>query len=221
MKKLMKLAFASTVVVAATASAASAGFVVEDVPAWRGDANTLYGGWDNFSQANNAPNFAEVGNMGGNAAIYNFSGTAFVTSSGNLYDAASALNMHHYVSVNGDITDAVFNIATMGTGINFGGVIMQWVTADGDAGYMDTSAYNTNYAQEIPGMGWMYNLSWSFDLSGIAGDVTDVAFIMGALGPHMSYDAAAIDIRLAAVPAPGAIALLGIGALANRRRRRH
>ena len=200
-------------------STASAGFVVEDVPTWRGDANTLYGGWENFSQANYAPNFAETGNMGYFGSIYNFSGSAIIASSGNIYDPAGALNMHHYVQdVSGDITDAVFNISSAGSGFNLDTVIFQWTAADGTSGYLDTDA-NVNFYQEIPGFGVSANMSWVYDLSGIDADVTSVGFIIQANGPHTSYDAAAIDIRYTAIPAPGALALIGLAGVAGRRRR--
>ena len=203
------------------ASTASAGFVVEDVPAWRGDANTLYGGWESFSSANYGPNFAETGNMGALGSIYNFSGSAIIASSGNIYDPGGALNMHHYVQdVAGDITDAVFNVATQGTDINMNSVIFQWSAADGTSGYLDVDA-NVNFYQEIPGFGSQANYSWSFDLSGIDADVTSVGFIFQGYGPHMSYDAAAIDIRYDAIPAPGVLALLGVAGIAGRRRRRN
>ena len=202
------------------ASTASAGFVVEDAPAWRGDANTLYGGWESFSNANYAPNFAETGNMGGFGSIYNFSGSAIIASSGNIYDPGGSLNMHHYVQdVTGDITDAVFNISAAGSGFDMNSVIFQWSAADGSSGYLNTDA-NVNFYQEIPGFGSTANMSWVYDLSAIDADVTSVAFIISANGPHASYDAGAIDIRYAAIPAPGALALLGLAGVAGRRRRR-
>ena len=213
------LAAAAACVVVSTASA---GFVVEDAPAWRGDANTLYGGWEDWTNAgaNYAPNYAQSGNMGPFGTIYNFSGTAFATSTNNLYDATNPLNMHHYVQdVAGDITDAVFNVSTAGSGINMDSVIFQWTATDGTSGYLNTDA-NVNFYQEIPNFGVTQNLSWVYDLSGIDAQVTSIGLIFQAAGPHMSYDAAAIDVRYAAIPAPGALALIGLAGVAGRRRRR-
>ena len=212
------VAFAATTAIAASAMA---GFAVEDVPTWRGDADTLYGGWDSFTQANFAPNFSETGNMGFAGQIYNFSPTAFIAGSGNIYDAAGPLNIHHYVELTGvDITDVVVNLATMGTLPNLEDVLFQAVTSSGDTQFLDTSAYSTNFQQDIPGFGSTLNLSWEFDLSDIAGDVTSIAFIVQGTAAHMSLDAFSSDVRFTNVPAPGALALLGLAGLAGRRRRR-
>ena len=206
----------------ALASTAMAGFVVEDAPAWRGDANTMYGLWDTFSQANFAPNFAEAGNMGFAGEVYNFSGTAIIAGSGNIYDAQSALNIHNYVSLTGvDITDVMVNVATMGSTPDFDGVLFQAVSSDGSSQFLDTSDYSMNYENIIPGFGATLNMSWSFDLSGIESDVTTLAFIIKGAGPHMSLDAMSTDVAFSVVPAPGALALLGLAGLAGGRRRRH
>ena len=205
--------------VAFTASVATAGFVVEDAPEWRGDANTMYGSWESFTSPNYAPNFAQGGNIGAFGTIHNMSGTGIITGSGNIYDPAGALKMHHYVqNATNDITDAVFNVATMGTGLDWNSLMFTWSGADGSSGMLDASDYSINFENEIPGFGTTYNISWSFDLSAIDAVVTDVAFIFNAIGPHMSYDAGTMDIRM--VPAPGALALLGLAGLAGRRRRR-
>ncbi len=220
-KKKTMTAFAAAAIALAGTSSALAGFVNEDVPDWRGDADTLYGGWESFTGANYAPNFAEDGNIGALASIYNFSGSAIIAGSGNIYDPGGALNMHHYVQgVDGDITDAVINIATAGTNPDFAGALFQWSGADGESGLLSTADYDVNFEQVIPNFGTTYNVSWTFDLSDIDAQVTDIGFIIQGTGPHMSYDAATIDIRYAAVPAPGALLLLGIAGIAGRRRRR-
>ena len=219
---LSVVAFAATTALATTAMA---GFVVEDVPAWRGDANTLYGGWESFTEANFAPNFADVAgsSMGFAGQVFNFSGSAIIAGSGNIYDPANALNIHNYVDVSSfgsiDITDAVINVSTTGTPPDLAGVIFQAVTAAGDTVNLDTTGFSTNYVNEIPGFGVAYNLSWSFDLSGIDGDVTQLAFIIKGTAAHMSLDALSTDIAFN-VPAPGALALIGLAGLAGRRRRR-
>jgi len=206
----------------ALASTAMAGFANEDAPAWRGDANTMYGLWDTFSQANFAPNFAEAGNMGFAGEVYNFSGTAIIAGSGNIYDAQSALNIHNYISLeNVDITDVMINVSTAGSGPDFESVLFQAVSSDGSSQFLDTSDYSMNFQQDIPGFGSTLNMSWSFDLSGIDSDVTTLAFIIKGTGPHMSLDAISTDVAFAVVPAPGALALLGLAGLAGRRRRRH
>lgn len=206
----------------ALSSTAMAGFTVENFSDYYGQENTMYGAWESFTNANNAPNFADNGgNMGFAGQVFNFSGSGFITGGGNLYDAQQALNIHNYFTLDGvDITNAQVNVSTMGTVVDFSGVLFQAVTSTGASQFLDTSDVSINFNQEIPGMGASMNMSWSFDLSGIEGNVTDIAFIMKAVGPHMSLDALSLDVAYSAIPAPGALALLGLAGLAGRRRRR-
>ncbi|MBG83522.1 MAG: hypothetical protein CMJ40_03125 [Phycisphaerae bacterium] len=205
----------------ALSSTAMAGFTVENFSDYYGQENTMYGAWDTFTNANNSPNFADNGgNMGFAGQVFNFSGTGFITSSGNIYDASSPLNIHQYLTLDGvDITNAHVNVSTMGSVPDFESVLFQAVTSTGESQFLDTSDVSMNFQQEIPGMGASLNMSWSFDLSGIAGDVTTLAFILKAAGPHMSLDAMSLDVAYS-IPAPGALALLGLAGMAGRRRRR-
>lgn len=206
----------------ALSSTAMAGFTVENFSDYYGQENTMYGAWDTFTNANNAPNFADNGgNMGFAGQVFNFSGSGFITSGGNIYDAGAPLNIHNYLTLDGvDITNAHVNVSTMGTAPDLEGVLFQAVTSAGDSQFLDTSDVSMNFQQDIPGMGASMNMSWSFDLSGIEGDVTSLAFIIKATGPHMSLDALSLDVAYSAIPAPGALALLGLAGMAGRRRRR-
>ena len=69
-------------------------------------------------------------------------------------------------------------------------------------------------------MGAIVNVSWSFDLSGIDADIREVGLIWDSETSNISLDSASMDLRFAAIPAPGALALLGLAGLAGRRRRR-
>ena len=55
---------AGVIAITSMSGLAAAGFVNEDIPSWRGDANTAYGGWNSFSTPLSGPNFANEGNMG-------------------------------------------------------------------------------------------------------------------------------------------------------------
>ena len=210
------------VALTAVSSLATASFTVEDVPAWRGDANTLYGGWSVFTEASNSPNFANEGNMGFASQIYNFGQPgAFITSTNNIYNPSGELSIHNYTDLGSgvDITDAVVNMASLGAAPDFAGVIAQAVLDDGSTVTLDAAeAESVNYFEQ--GFFATYNVSWTFDLSNIAGNVEGLAFIIGASGTSMSLDDWALDLRFDAIPAPGALALLGLAGLAGRRRRR-
>ena len=59
--------------------------------------------------------------------------------------------------------------------------------------------------------------AFTFDFTSFQGEADNWALFFGTDSPHFSLDAATVDIR--AVPAPGALALLGLAGVARRRRR--
>ena len=75
------------------AGSASAELVNPVVPAWRGDANTAFAQWESFTSADGGPNAPEQGAGG---TCFNFGPGAIIASSGNLYGAGGALNIHVY-----------------------------------------------------------------------------------------------------------------------------
>jgi hypothetical protein len=221
------LAAAAACVVVSTASA---GFVVEDAPAWRGDANTSYYSWEDFTSADgymNGPNFPDNEPFpSGNALLFNFGSGATIAGSGNIYAFGGSLNIHTYGYADSDITDAVFNFATLGTQIDFSSVMLAWSDGidGGESGMIPAGSGSLNYSEEFefgPGqMGYIDNVSWSFDLSSIDADVREVGLIWSSDTINISLDAASMDLRFGAVPAPGALALIGLAGVAGRRRRR-
>jgi MYXO-CTERM domain-containing protein len=212
------------------ASTATAGYVVEDIPSWRGDDNTSYYNWEDFTSADGftqGPNFP--GNEpfpSGNALLFNFGADAIIAGSGNIYGFGGALNIHTYGYADSDITDAVFNFATLGTQIDFAGARLAWTDGieGGESGMIfPAMAYSLNYSEEVefgPGQfGFIDNVSWSFDLSDIDADVREIGLIWDSVSNNISLDTATMDLRFAGIPAPGALALLGLAGLAGRRRR--
>ena len=211
-------------------SLANADFVVEDVPAWRGDANTAYYSWESFTSADgimDGPNFP--GNEmfpSGNALLFNFGSGATIAGSGNLYAFGGPLNIHTYGYSDTDVQDVVFNFATLGTEIDYMSAMLAWTDGEenGESGViMPVMDYSINFYQEADfgqGMGAIVNVSWSFDLSGIDADIREVGLIWDSESFNISLDSASMDLRFAAVPAPGALAVLGLAGLAGRRRRR-
>jgi hypothetical protein len=213
----------------ATTGFAGAAYVVEDVPDWRGDDNTSHYEWETFTSAGatSGPNFP--GNEpfpSGNALLFNFGQNAVIAGSGNIYAFGGALNIHTYGYSDTDIQDVVFNFATLGTEIDYAGAMLAWSdgTEDGESGIvMPLFDYSMNYYEEVDfgqGMGVIANVSWSFDLSGLSADIREVGLIWSSDAANISLDTATMDLRYAAIPAPGALALLGLAGLAGRRRRR-
>ena len=181
---------------------------------WYGDAGSSYYGWDNFSQANNAPNFNDSGTPYG-AQLFNFGAPAVITGGGNIYGMAGPLNIHVYGS--GDVDAAILNMGFMGTMMDLDNVSMFAQFADGSSAYLSaTDMYEMEYV-EIPGMGVDAEYAFEFDLSGFDQEVVEWGFIFESLGPHTSLDA--VSVQTMTIPAPGVLALLGLAGCSVRRRR--
>ena len=214
-----------TFAAAMLSSTAMAGFVVEDVPAWRGGVDTAYYNWETFTSADSTqPNFPNNEAFpSGSALLFNFGSGATIAGSGNIYAFGGALNIHTYGYADSDIPEAVFNFATLGTEINYSGAMIAWTGANGEQGIISNLTESINFYQEQDfgqGVGALVNVSWSIDLSSIDADVREIGMIWQSDTVNISLDAASMDLRFAAVPAPGALALLGLAGLAGRRRRR-
>jgi hypothetical protein len=200
-------------VVAIAATQTSADLVNPEVPSWRGDAGTQYCGWDSFSSAYNAPNFNDSGDAGG--MLFNFAEGAMITGSGNIYNQAGGLEIHVYGY--GPVEQAVLNVASMGTEMDYAGVSF-WVS-DGENGQMFShDTFATNYYEEVPNFGANVSSSYTWDLSGYNGVITEWAFFVNGTAEHNVLDAVTVDIFSGAVPAPGALALLGLACIVQRRR---
>ncbi|MDG2424204.1 MAG: MYXO-CTERM domain-containing protein [Phycisphaerales bacterium] len=208
-------------------SIANAGYVVEDVPTWRGEDNTAHYEWETFASPYGKPNFANNVPPTADAMLFNFGEDAIITGAGNIYGYGGALNIHTYGYSDTDIQDVVFNFATMGTEIDYTGAMLAWNdgTEGGESGIiMPLSDYNMNYYEEVDfgqGPGAIANVSWSFDLSDISADIREIGLIWSSDTNNISLGTASMDLRFAGIPAPGALALLGLAGLAGGRRRRH
>ena len=169
----------------------------------------MFSQWDSFSSAVNAPNFPEAG---GGFQLFNFGEGAVVASSGNIYNPAGGLNIHVYSlgPVVGE--EAVLNIS-------WGGTMLDTTDVQAFFGgeYIDAYSVEQRASSSSPFGGTTDTWAFKFDLSGIQG-ASDLAFFFGNDGPHGSLDAVSLDLNM--VPAPGALALLGMAGVASRRRRR-
>ena len=207
--------FAIAAILSITAASA-ADLVNPDIPSWRGDANTAYAQWDSFTSADGGPNAAEQGS-GWN--LYNFGSGAIIASSGNLYGAGGALNIHVYPAAAPlfGMQEAVVNISFAGNPIDTSNV-RAYVGEAGSGTYVDSSS-----ASQVGGGGGGFApVTWAFtyDLSAVGQGFQGLSFFFGSELANSSLDAISIDVRGSAIPGPGALALLGVAGIGARRRRR-
>ena len=220
---LTKGALLATITVAFAGNAMAGTWTVEDAPDWRGADGADYYHWDDFTAANG---YVEGPNMpnnemfpSGNAMLFNFAEGAIVAGSGNLYAMGGPLNIHTYAYTDADLTAGTLNVASIGTLIDYSSMMLVWDDGiDGGESGMLFGAASVNFSQAIPNMGDSVNVSWNWDLSGIDADIRTVGLMFESEGPHISLDMVSLDL-LTTVPAPGALALLGLAALSSRRRR--
>lgn len=189
------------------------------VPEWRGNAGTEYYEWDTFSNPFGAPNFpnAPIGNF--NAALYNFQSGAQISSTGNIY-GADGLNIHIYTSSEVGIpvpVQGVLNVTTIGSLLSLETVNGYLGAPMGGGEYFSPVSSELRYNEPMGEMGAKQTWAFTFDFSSWDAGETTWGFIFKGLDPHISLDAATLDLNF--VPAPGALALLGLAGFSRRRRR--
>ena len=207
------------------AGSATAGYIAEDVPAWRGHENASYYNWESFTSAgaSTGPNFpTSESPPTGNALLFNFGDGAVISGEGNIYGYGGALNIHTYAYATQDVQSVVANISMHGTELLYDNVMLAMNDINGDQLGFLMGVATLNYWEEVDfggGMGAIADVSYSFDLSGIEGDVVELGLIFTTAGPHSSLNAVSLDFHVGSVPSAGGLALLGLVGLGRRRRR--
>ncbi|HJO15325.1 MAG TPA: hypothetical protein QF800_00390 [Phycisphaerales bacterium] len=207
------------------AGSATAGYIAEDIPAWRGHENASYYNWESFTSADasTGPNFpSNESPPTGNALLFNFGEGAMISGDNNIYGYWGALNIHTYAYATQDVQAVVANISMHGTELLYDNVMLAMNDIDGASLGSIMGVATLNYWEEVDfggGIGAIANVSYSFDLSGIDGDVVELGLIFATAGPHSSLDAVTLDFHVGSVPSAGGLALLGLAGFGRRRRR--
>jgi MYXO-CTERM domain-containing protein len=206
--------FLATIVAAtAVTGMATADLINPEIPTWRGDADTAFAQWDSFTSAAGGPNAAE---QGGGWNLYNFGSGAIIASSGNLYGASGALNIHVYPAAAPlyNMQEAVVNISFAGNPIEVDNVRALVGTAEDGTYVIGTPEFRGGDGGFSP-----QTYAFTFDLSSAAFGFQSLSFFFDSELANSSLDAISIDVLGQAVPAPGVLALLGLAGLTSRRRR--
>jgi hypothetical protein len=188
-------------------------FVETIEPNWRGEAGSLYYGWETFTEPYNAPNMNEEGTPGG--MLFNFAAGAFLTSSGNIYNQAGGLDIHVYGY--SDVQNAVLNLASQGSEFDYENVSL-WVSDGIDGMMFSADSWSMNYYQPVEGMGAITNTSYEWNISSYEGTITEWAFFFQGNEAHNVLDAVTVDIYTGAVPSAGGLVAFGLMGLQRRRR---
>jgi hypothetical protein len=204
--------YVSVAIVVTFASHVSGDLVNPDVPDWRGDSGAFYYGWNSFTNAFDAPNFNDAGDTGG--MLFNFADGAMITSTGNIYNMNTGLNIHVYGY--GSVDQAVMSFASQGTEMQYSNVSM-WVS-DGITGeYFSADSWGMNYYEPVEGLGANVTATYAWDVSDYEGVISEWAIFINGTEAHNVLDAVSVDVFSAPIPSPG---VLGVFALLGCRRRR-
>jgi hypothetical protein len=212
------IAVAGIAVVAAV-PCAHAGLVNPLIPTWAGQANTQSASWDTFTLASGGANLPDAG--GSPFSLMNFGAASFITGSGNIYSITAPL----YIMIMGGTLgngqtplQVVMNVATVGTPIAPASVKLTMWDATGAQYVVAPNASEVRSDVPAPQGGSIQTIAFTWNTAAAPITASGFRFEFLASGPSMSLDAVRLDLQY--VPAPGAMALLGMAAFIARRRRR-
>ena len=208
------------------ATIASAGLVNPLVPSWRGAANTMYMGWENFTSAYAGANAPDMPGSSNLASLFNFGPGAVLTSAPmptGIYNATGPLS----IMIMGGVTSAprnpvevVMNCADAGTNLNPSSVRLTLFDNSGNSRVVAvTSSQERSSASDGFG-GKAKTTAFSWTIDPLAWNCTRWQIDISSTGPHAILDAVSLDFKL--VPTPGALAVLAAfaGGTPRGRRRR-
>jgi len=205
----------------AIAAAAHAGFTNPLIPSWAGGPNTQQAGWESFTQPGGGANLPD---QAGSApfSLMNYAPGAFITSTGNLYGAGAPLFISMMGGTQGNAEspiNVVLNVSTAGSTLNMGSVRLWLFDGSGNVAFVAPTTSEIRFDAPSPPQGSAQNVAftWSVPPTSFAASGWRIEFSASAV--NMSLDAVRVDLQY--VPAPGALALVGmVAAMGARGRRR-
>lgn len=205
----------------AIVSVAQAGFTNPLIPAWAGGPNTQYAGWESFTQASGGANLPD---QSGSASfsLMNYSPGAFITGTGNIYGSGAPLFISMMGGTLGNASspvNVVLNVSTAGATLNMGSVRLWLFDSTGNVAFHSPTTSEVRYDAPTPPQGSAQNVAFTWALGPGAFAASGWRIEFSASAANMSLDAVRVDLQY--VPAPGALALIGVAAaLGGARRRR-
>lgn len=161
--------------------------------------------WESFTDASGGYNTATGGNGSGNPGIVVVSGSPIVASSGNLYSFMGTFGLHLYGA--GFVTNPTMQIENLGNPFDTSSFFLM----SPDTPVPVVPAVTETIVEGTPFSTRIYDLEW--DYTGVA-----TFFNMETADTSASLDRLTLGTFGETVPAPGALALLGLAGLGRRRR---
>lgn len=164
------------------------------VPDSRGTEGTSHAEWDVFTEASFAPNFPDVV-TDPDASITSATGSAFITSSGNLYSFQSPISLQLDDNTDLNVRSVFLQLASLGSGLDRQGVRL--LADDGKGGVAvlpPTQTFVTSEEEltgERGGIGTTYGLQWDLRETPITGTYT---ILLSASSSSLSIDRVSLDL---------------------------
>lgn len=205
---------------AALAASAQAGFTNPLIPSWAGGPNTQYAGWESFTQASGGPNLPD---QAGSApfSLMNYAPGAFITSAGNMYGSGAPLFISMMGGTLGNSAspiNVVLNVSTAGSTLNMSSVRLWLFDGSGNVAFLPPTTSEIRFDAPSPPQGSAQNVAFTWAVGSTSFAASGWRIEFSASAANMSLDAVRVDLQY--VPAPGALALLGIAAASGGARRR-
>jgi hypothetical protein len=220
----MYLFMGAAIAAVVIAPLAQGAIVNEAVPAWRGQTNTVFSGWESFSSGFGGFNSANRSGSFCGCSLFNFGAGSVLDADGDIRAGDAGLDIK---LVGGQFStqrlrSVVVNLATWDGCVESSQMKLRLVSGDGAVTFIAPLELEERDQQVFDDGSIYRSRSYRFDvldgyLSGGAVSQWRLEFTSTA---GMALDAIAIDLDFNAVPSPGAMALAVLGVTVARMRRR-
>jgi len=220
----MYLFMGAAIAAVVIAPLAQGAIVNEAVPAWRGQTNTVFSGWESFSSGFGGFNVADRSGSFCGCSLFNFGAGSVLDADGDIRAGDAGLDIK---LVGGQFStqrlrSVVVNLATWDGCVESSQMKLRLVSGDGAVTFIAPLELEER-DQQVFNDGSIYrSRAYRFDV--IDGYLSSGAVSQWRLeftsSAGMALDAIAIDLDFNAVPSPGAMALAVLGVSVARMRRR-
>jgi len=188
-----------------TARAGTNGFYI---PTFRGGPGTTSSLWETFTVPTGAPGNRPNAGTDLSPVLSQWAQGALITGTGNIYNMTEAgMFTISYSSPISPLGLVVLQMRTFGTELDYNSVRLSY-----DGGVLLTTRTETDRVRVgqpgTPGSGVFVSSAWQWDLSGR--NISQYSISFNAAEHSLSFDSALLDVQ--AVPEPGTLALMAIGA---------
>ena len=219
----MYLFMGAAIAAVVIAPLAQGAIVNEAVPAWRGQTNTVFSGWESFSSGFGGFNSANRSGSFCGCSLFNFGAGSVLDADGDIRAGDAGLDIK---LVGGQFStqrlrSVVVNLATWDGCVESSQMKLRLVSGDGAVTFIAPLELEER-DQQVFNDGSIYrSRAYRFDV--IDGYLSSGAVSQWRLeftsSAGMALDAIAIDLDFNAVPSPGAMALAVLGVSVARMRR--